>query len=101
MLVNNLAVMDETAITLCKENSIHVVVFNLTKSGNILRWVGGRLGGWVGGWGGGVGWGGCQTHCAGVSRPGPLWGGAPGPLGGAVVPCRVDGCVCGPPAPLP
>ena len=32
-----LSVMDETAITLCKENNIPVVVFNLTTPGNILR----------------------------------------------------------------
>ena len=32
-----LQVMDETAITLCKENSIPVVVFNLTKPGNIMK----------------------------------------------------------------
>ncbi|GAB4821457.1 hypothetical protein N2152v2_008503 [Parachlorella kessleri] len=31
-----LRVMDETAVTLCKENNIPVVVFNLTKPGNIL-----------------------------------------------------------------
>eukprot|EP00887_Chlorella_sp_A99_P006159 scaffold22.g6159.t1 len=37
VMERQLAVMDETAITLCKENSIRVVVFNLTKSGNILR----------------------------------------------------------------
>ena len=30
-------VMDETAITLCKENSIPVVVFNITTPGNIMR----------------------------------------------------------------
>ena len=32
-----LRVMDETAITLCKENDMPVVVFNLTTPGNILR----------------------------------------------------------------
>lgn len=36
VLLQSLNVMDETAITLCKENSIPVVVFNLTKPGNIL-----------------------------------------------------------------
>ncbi len=30
-------VMDETAITLCKENNIPVVVFNITTPGNIMR----------------------------------------------------------------
>lgn len=33
----DLDVMDQTAITLCKENSIPVVVFNLTKAGNIIK----------------------------------------------------------------
>lgn len=32
-----LSVMDETAITLCKENNIPIVVFNLTRPGNIIR----------------------------------------------------------------
>ena len=35
-MMNNLEVMDETAITLCKENNIPVVVFNLTRPGNIV-----------------------------------------------------------------
>ena len=35
--VNNLGVMDGTAITLCEENSIPVVVFNLSRPGNILQ----------------------------------------------------------------
>lgn len=35
--MGELAVMDETAITLCKENDIPVVVFNLMISGNISR----------------------------------------------------------------
>lgn len=29
--------MDETAITLCKENNIPVIVFNIFGAGNILR----------------------------------------------------------------
>ncbi|KAL3132498.1 hypothetical protein ABBQ32_009044 [Trebouxia sp. C0010 RCD-2024] len=33
----DLDVMDQTAITLCKENSIPVVVFNLTTAGNIIK----------------------------------------------------------------
>ncbi|EFN58166.1 hypothetical protein CHLNCDRAFT_141978 [Chlorella variabilis] len=37
VLERELHVMDETAITLCKENDIPVVVFNLTKPGNVLR----------------------------------------------------------------
>ena len=35
--MQGLQVMDETAITLCKENNIPVVVFNLKKPGNIMR----------------------------------------------------------------
>ena len=38
---NGLAVMDETAITLCKENEIPIVVFNLTTPGNIIRAISG------------------------------------------------------------
>ncbi|KAK9819866.1 hypothetical protein WJX72_003450 [[Myrmecia] bisecta] len=37
VMVQNLKVMDETAITLCKENNIPVVVFNLSTPGNIIR----------------------------------------------------------------
>jgi uridylate kinase len=37
VLEDGLHVMDETAITLCKENDIPVVVFNLTKPGNVLQ----------------------------------------------------------------
>jgi uridylate kinase len=37
VMMNNLEVMDETAITLCKENNIPVVVFNLTRPGNIVQ----------------------------------------------------------------
>lgn len=29
--------MDETAVTLCKENNIPVIVFNAMEPGNILR----------------------------------------------------------------
>ena len=35
--MQGLQVMDETAITLCKENNIPVVVFNLKTPGNIMR----------------------------------------------------------------
>lgn len=35
--VDNLQVMDETAITLCKENNIPVLVFNVMERGNVLR----------------------------------------------------------------
>ncbi|EIE25159.1 uridylate kinase [Coccomyxa subellipsoidea C-169] len=37
VMTQNLRVMDETAITLCKENEIPVVVFNLYTPGNIMR----------------------------------------------------------------
>jgi len=35
--LENLQVMDETAITLCKENNIPVIVFNALEPGNILK----------------------------------------------------------------
>ena len=34
---SGLQVMDETAITLCKENGIPVIVFNVCTQGNIVR----------------------------------------------------------------
>lgn len=37
VLTHDLRVMDGTAIALCKENEIPIVVFNLSVSGNILR----------------------------------------------------------------
>lgn len=37
VMVDNLQVMDETAITLCKENDIKVVVFNISTPGNIMK----------------------------------------------------------------
>ncbi|TYI57140.1 hypothetical protein E1A91_D11G258900v1 [Gossypium mustelinum] len=46
----DLSVMDMTAITLCQENNIPVVVFNLTKSGNIAKAIKGeRVGTLIGG----------------------------------------------------
>ncbi|KAL6765240.1 uridylate kinase [Haematococcus lacustris] len=33
----SLQVMDETAVTLCKENAIPVIVFNISQKGNILK----------------------------------------------------------------
>lgn len=36
IMLQDLQVMDETAVTLCKENDIPIVVFNLTQNGNIL-----------------------------------------------------------------
>ena len=37
VISKDLAVMDETAITLCKENDIPVIVFNIMKEGNVTR----------------------------------------------------------------
>ncbi|MDJ0650177.1 MAG: UMP kinase [Xenococcaceae cyanobacterium MO_188.B19] len=37
VLAHDLKVMDSTAIALCKENNIPIVVFNLVKQGNIVR----------------------------------------------------------------
>ena len=37
VLTKDLRVMDMTAISLCKENNLPIIVFNLTKSGNIMR----------------------------------------------------------------
>ncbi|KAI9391593.1 hypothetical protein POPTR_007G110201v4 [Populus trichocarpa] len=37
MTSKDLSVMDGTAITLCQENNIPVVVFNLSKPGNIAK----------------------------------------------------------------
>jgi len=37
VLQKNLKVMDATAISLCMDNGLPIVVFNLTKRGNILR----------------------------------------------------------------
>ncbi|XP_042438996.1 uridylate kinase-like [Zingiber officinale] len=46
----DLSVMDMTAITLCQENNIPVVVFNLTKTGNIAKAITGeKVGTLIGG----------------------------------------------------
>jgi uridylate kinase len=37
VLQRNLKVMDATAISLCMDNGLPIVVFNLTRKGNILR----------------------------------------------------------------
>lgn len=37
VLVKHLKVMDATAISLCRENNLPIVVFNLQKAGNIKR----------------------------------------------------------------
>ena len=45
VLRKNLKVMDLTAITLCKENNMPIIVFNMNKPGNLKRLVmGGRVG---------------------------------------------------------
>jgi uridylate kinase len=36
-LNQNLQVMDSTAITLCMDNKLPLIVFNLKESGNLLR----------------------------------------------------------------
>ncbi len=43
IIEQNLRVMDQTAITLCKENSLPIRVFNINKSGNLKRLVNGEL----------------------------------------------------------
>lgn len=48
VLQKNLKVMDSTAITMCMDNSLPIVVFNLRKPGNIKRAVMGEaIGTWV------------------------------------------------------
>ncbi|HSL91788.1 MAG TPA: UMP kinase, partial [Candidatus Limnocylindrales bacterium] len=42
VLQKNLKVMDATAISLCMDNGLPIVVFNLTKRGNIVRVVRGE-----------------------------------------------------------
>jgi len=37
VLQNSLKVMDATAITLCMDNNLPIIVFNLTKQGNIMK----------------------------------------------------------------
>jgi len=41
-LKNKLAIMDQTAFTLCQENRLPVVVFNFNKKGNLLKAVEGK-----------------------------------------------------------
>jgi len=43
ILNNNIRVMDLTAITLCKENSLPIQVFNINKSNNLKKIVLGKL----------------------------------------------------------
>ncbi len=50
VLTHDLRVMDSTAIALCKENNIPIIVFDLTEPGNIARAVSGEsVGTFVGG----------------------------------------------------
>ncbi len=50
VLSKNLKVMDSTAISLCRDNGLPIVVFNLKSKGNIKKIVcGHRIGTWVGG----------------------------------------------------
>jgi len=42
VLTRHLKVMDATAISLCRENNLPIVVFNLQKSGNIKRVINGK-----------------------------------------------------------
>jgi uridylate kinase len=37
VLKKNLRVMDATAVSMCRENNLPIVVFDLTKDGNIKR----------------------------------------------------------------
>ena len=38
----NLKIMDMTAFTLCKENKLPIIVLNITKSGNLIKLIGGN-----------------------------------------------------------
>jgi len=49
VMSRNLKVMDSTAISMCRDNSLPIIVFNLRKRGNIRRAVMGEtIGTWVG-----------------------------------------------------
>jgi len=49
VLQRNLKVMDSTAISLCMENRLPIIVFNLLRPGNIKRAITGEpIGTWVG-----------------------------------------------------
>jgi uridylate kinase len=49
VLTNNLKVMDATAISLCRDNNMPIVVFNMQKKGNIRRAIcGEKIGTYVG-----------------------------------------------------
>ena len=42
VLKQGLKVMDSTAISLCKDNNLPIIIFNLNKNGNIRRVVTGK-----------------------------------------------------------
>ena len=42
ILAKNLKVMDSTAASLCKENKLEIIVFNMNKDGNIVKAVNGE-----------------------------------------------------------
>jgi len=48
ILTKNLKVMDATAISLCRDNSLPIIVFNLQKKGNIRVICGKKIGTYVG-----------------------------------------------------
>jgi uridylate kinase len=49
VLTKNLKVMDATAISLCRDNNLPMVVFNMQKKGNIRRVIcGEKIGTYVG-----------------------------------------------------
>ncbi len=50
VLTKNLKVMDATAISLCRDNNLPIIVFNMQKKGNIRRTIcGEKIGTYVGG----------------------------------------------------
>ena len=42
VLNRNLKVMDATAISLCRENNIPIIIFNLLKKGNLQKIISGK-----------------------------------------------------------
>ncbi len=50
VLTKNLKVMDATAVSLCRDNSLPIIVFNLQKKGNIRNAIcGKKIGTYIGG----------------------------------------------------
>jgi uridylate kinase len=43
VIASGLGVMDMTAFTLCQENNLPIIVFNMNKAGNLLEVVGGKM----------------------------------------------------------